>query len=128
MSDTCKVFPVILEITGEIIENNIYIPITTFTYFLQFPSGKTISIIVPIITATIIPCAQLLIQFIILITIPYLYISPLLDIFIIKVTPTTSITETLHIIAKNILNVSPICSNNFIIFSSAIGWHKAAPK
>ena len=32
------------------------------------------------------------------------------------------------IIAKNILNVSPICSNSFIIFSSAIGWHNAAPK
>ena len=55
MSDTCIVFPVIFEITGEIIVNKTYTPITIFTYFLEFPSGKIISIIAPIITAIIIP-------------------------------------------------------------------------
>jgi len=55
MSDTLNSLPVTFVITGETIENKIYTPITTLTYFLQFPSGNSISIIVPIITAIIIP-------------------------------------------------------------------------
>ena len=53
-----------LFINGYIIVNNIYTPITVFTYFLFFPSGKIISIIVAIITAKIIPCAHEFMNFI----------------------------------------------------------------
>ena len=119
MSDTCISLPDILVITGDTMVNNTYIPITTFIYFLLFPSGSIISIIVPIITATIIACDQSLNQSI---EYPsYLYIIPLLDIFITKVTPIINITDTLHIIARKVLNVSPIWSNSETILLSAIG-------
>ena len=53
---------------------------------------------------------------------------PVLVIFITNVIPIISITETLHKIASNSLYVSPICESSFIIFPSAIGWHKAEHK
>lgn len=52
----------------------------------------------------------------------------MLEIFITIVTPIISITEMLHIIANNNLNVPPICPSNFTILVSAIGWHSAEPK
>lgn len=51
----------------------------------------------------------------------YLYIIPLLDIFITNVVPTITITDIEHKIANSTLNISPICSNSFIILVSAIG-------
>ena len=92
---------------GDIIVNNIYTPITAFIYFLLFPLGYIISIMLAIITATIICSAHVLRKPIIK-SPTYLYISPLLDIFITNVTPIISITETVTSIASNILNVSPI--------------------
>ena len=126
MSDTCISFPDILVIIGDTIVKSTYIPITTFMYFLLFPSGSIISIIVPIITAIIIACDQSLNQSI---EYPsYLYIIPLFDILMTNVTPMINITDTLHIIARNVLNVSPIWSNSETILLSAMGWQSAEPK
>ena len=98
---------------GEIIVNSMYIPITTFMYFFKLPSGSIISIIVPIITATIIPCPQLLKKSIIFFhgichLLLQLIITPVFEIFITRVTPIISIVDMLHKIASNSLNVFPI--------------------
>ncbi len=112
--------------TEYIIVNNIYTPITVFTYFLFFPSGKIISIMVAIITAKIIPCAHEFMNFINFNT--YLYIIPLLVIFIHIASPIISSVATKNIIPSNTLNVPPICSNSETIFLSAIGSHMADVK
>ena len=51
----------------------------------------------------------------------YLYIIPLFEILITIATPIKNIAVIRNKIPNKILNVSPICSNSFIIFSSAIG-------
>ena len=51
----------------------------------------------------------------------YLYIIPAFDNFITNAVPIISITDIALNIAKKILKTSPICSNKFIIFLSAIG-------
>lgn len=48
---------------------------------------------------------------------------PLFDIFITSVTPIITRTATEASIASKILKISESSSNNFKIFSSAIGWH-----
>ena len=97
----------------------IYMPITVVIYFLFLLSGRSISSIVAIITAIIIPSAHCLIHSSKFIT--YLYINPLFDIFIIMVIPIINITAIKIIMASSILKTSPIWDNNLTIFLSAIG-------
>lgn len=94
-----------------------------FTYFLLFPSGRIISIIPAITIARIIPCAHVFKKFIKFFT--YLYIIPVLEIFIHIESPTINSTDTKNIIPKSNLNVPPICSNNDTILLSASGSHIA---
>ena len=85
--------------------------------------GKSISNIETIITDNDNVFAHELKKSIIL---SYLYIIPLFDIFIIRVIPIISITEIEDNIANNILNMSPIWSNNPTIFLSATTSHVPA--
>jgi stage III sporulation protein AF len=58
----------------------------------------------------------------------YFYVMlPEFDIFTISVVPIIIIVDILNISPSRILNVSPIVSNSFTTFSSAIGSHIAAP-
>lgn len=94
-----------------------------FTYFLLFPFGKIISIIVATITASTIPCAHEFKNFTNFIT--YLYIIPLLDILRHIASPTISKIATKNIIPRSTLKVPPIWSNKDTIFLSASGSHTA---
>ena len=74
-------------------------------YFVFLFLGKIISNIETIITANIIFFAHVLNKSIIY---TYLYIIPLLDIFITNVVPIITITDIEQSIASNTLNIFPI--------------------
>ena len=88
-------------------------------HFFVFLLGKSISKIDTITIVIPKPFAQEL--KISIIFIPYLYIIAPFDIFKTNVVPIININDIAHKIPKNILKMSPICSNKLMIFSSAIG-------
>ena len=111
--------------------NNIYNPITIFTYFFVLLFGSNISNIDTTINAKHRFLTHELKKLIILLfsyncitiflnILIYLNIIPVFDIFTNNVVPIITINVTVTKIASKILKISPISSKSFTILLSAI--------